>query len=449
MSGAMLAAGESPPRPGAGRRRILFVAEAVTLCHMVRPVVLARTLDPADYDVHLACDPRYLPLFRELPFRLHRIWTIPSERFLAALDLGQPLFDLATLRAYAREDLEVLERVAPDLVIGDMRLSLAVSARLAGVPYVTITNAHWSPYARPRFLVPELIHTRRWGVPLAQAAFTLLRPLLFAHHALPLNRLRREYGLPAVGFSLPQVFSEADETLYADPPEVVPLSRLPRHHHYLGPLLWSHETETPAWWHRLPQDHPLVYVTLGSSGRGNLLPAILEGLAGLPVTVIAATMGRLPAGHRAPNAWLADSLPAGEAAARAALVICNGGSATAYRALAAGTPVLGLPSNLDHYLTMACLQEAGAADFVRAGQVTAGAVAQAVRRMLDSPGYRARAARLQQRMAASDPGACLRAVLAARLGALEARPADSAWSGARPRTKNKDLAARSRRQVLH
>lgn len=418
MSGSMMAAAtDCPARAGAGRRRILFVAEAVTLCHMVRPVVLARALDPAHYDVHLACHPRYLPLFRELPFSLHRIHTIPGECFQAALDLGKPLFDLPTLRAYAREDLAVLERVAPDLVVGDMRLSLAVSARLAGVPYVTITNAHWSPYARPRFLVPELVHTRRWGVPVAQAAFTMLRPLLFAHHALPLNRLRREYGLPAVGFSLSQVFSEADETLYADLPEVVPTSRLPGHHRYLGPLLWSYETAVPPWWDALPWDHPLVYVTLGSSGRGDLLPAILDGLAGLPVTVMAATMGRLPAGHRPPNAWLAESLPAGDAAARAALVICNGGSATAYQALAAGTPVLGLPSNLDHYLTMSYLRKTGAGDFLRAGQASPEAIARAAARLLRSPMPRRSAETLQARIRAQRPQERFRAMLEARLGA--------------------------------
>src|SRR5690606_21714330 len=41
------------------RPRILFVAEAVTLAHVARPMMLAQRLDPARYDVSLATDGRY------------------------------------------------------------------------------------------------------------------------------------------------------------------------------------------------------------------------------------------------------------------------------------------------------------------------------------------------------------------------------------------------------
>jgi UDP:flavonoid glycosyltransferase YjiC (YdhE family) len=62
---------ESAPRTSAApqslRRRVLFVGEAVTLAHIVQPVVLAQALDPAQYAITLACDARYLGLFGELP----------------------------------------------------------------------------------------------------------------------------------------------------------------------------------------------------------------------------------------------------------------------------------------------------------------------------------------------------------------------------------------------
>ena len=50
----------------------------------------------------------------------------------------------------------MIREVEPDVVVGDFRLSLSVSARVAGVPYLAITNAYWSPYARQRFPLPEL-----------------------------------------------------------------------------------------------------------------------------------------------------------------------------------------------------------------------------------------------------------------------------------------------------
>jgi UDP:flavonoid glycosyltransferase YjiC (YdhE family) len=205
------------------RRRVLFIGEAVTLAHVVRPVVLARALDPARYAVTLACDDRYLKLFGELPFAWRSLATIPTVKFLDNLARGRPVYDADTLRAYVRDDLALIEAVKPDRVVGDFRISLGVSARVAGVPYWMVTNAYWSPYSRPPFPLPE---------------------------------------------------------------------------------------------------HPMI----------------LRGLAALPVAVIAATAGQPLSIEPPKNVYVADFLPGIEAAARAALVICNGGSLATQQALAAGAP---------------------------------------------------------------------------------------------------------------
>jgi UDP:flavonoid glycosyltransferase YjiC (YdhE family) len=41
------------------RIKILFFAEAVTLAHVGRPIALAQSLDPARFDVHVACADGY------------------------------------------------------------------------------------------------------------------------------------------------------------------------------------------------------------------------------------------------------------------------------------------------------------------------------------------------------------------------------------------------------
>ena len=69
---------------------------------------------------------------------------------------GRWPYDTHTLAAYVREDLEMLERVQPALVVGDLRLSLAISAPKLRVPYAPLINAYWSPYCiRERLPVPE------------------------------------------------------------------------------------------------------------------------------------------------------------------------------------------------------------------------------------------------------------------------------------------------------
>jgi UDP:flavonoid glycosyltransferase YjiC (YdhE family) len=342
---------QNTQRPS-GRIRILFLCESVTLAHVARPLALALALDPLRFDVHLACDDRYGFLPKDSGCRWHNLKSISSHQFLRALAKGSPVYDAKTLRDYVEADLELISEIQPDVVVGDFRLSLAVSASVAGVPYATITNAYWSPYADPKYTVPDLPFVRILGPTLGQALFDAVRPVAFALHTRPLNRVRREHGLQDLGLSLGATYTYADLTLYADIPEVIPTTDLPANHSYIGPIAWQPGIPFPEWWDRVPADKPVVYLTLGSSGQAEALPGVLESLARLPVTVMAATAGRIRLESPPKNTFVADYLPGNDAAKRADLVICNGGSPTTSQALQAGVPVIGIASNLDQYLNM-------------------------------------------------------------------------------------------------
>jgi UDP:flavonoid glycosyltransferase YjiC (YdhE family) len=381
-------------RPAESRRRILFFAEAVSLAHVARAVALAQSLDQSRYEIHLACDQRYANLFQQPSFSIHPIRSLASGEFQNRLAKGDPLYTVPEVRSYVKEDLQVIASVNPAVVIGDFRLSLSISARIAGVPYMTVTNAHWSPYARPQFIVPELAITTRFGPRLGQRLFNLMRPAVFVHHAWAVNKVRREYGLPAVGYSLPWIFTEADQTLYADIPQLVPIHHVPSHHYYIGPVLWSPQTK-PPWWDTVPENRPTAYVNLGSSGRSDLLPAVLQALASLGVEAMVSTAGRPFPASVGGHVWISNYLPGVEAAARANLVICNGGSATVYQALTAGVPVLGIPNNLDQYLMMHYTQQSEAGTFVRAGEASVTLLSRKTQQLLHEPHWKRRAASLQ------------------------------------------------------
>lgn len=385
------------------KRRVLFFAEAVTLAHVARPMVLARVLEDAGYEVHFACHPRYRDLFRALERPWRSIHSISSRAFLEALAKGHPLYSSDTLQAYVNEDLQVIKEISPELIIGDFRLSLSVSARLADIPYMTITNAYWSPYARPRYQVPELPITRFFGATVAGALFKLARPLAFALHTLPLNRVRKQYGLPSLGADLRRVYTDADQTLYADLPELIPTFERPATHQYIGPINWSPSVGLPDWWDELPTDRPIIYVTLGSSGQSELLPGVLEALAELPVTTLVATAGLIRLQRKPHNAWVADYLPGEQAASRAHLVICNGGSPTTMQALAVGVPVVGIAGNLDQYLNMSYLEQARVGTLMRAGQTTVARLRQLVETMMGNDGYRDSARVVMGQVAAHRP----------------------------------------------
>lgn len=397
--------------PSTPRRRILFFAEAVTLAHVARPLALAGGLDPTRYEVVLATAPRYESLYRDAAVKVRPIESVTGGQFLDALAKGRPLYDTATLRRYVREDLDVIREVRPDLVVGDFRLSLSVSARLSGVPYLGITNAYWSPYARQRFPLPELPVVRWVGLSAAETLFRVARPLAFALHTGPLNRLRREHGLKSLGLDLRRVYTDADHVLYADVPELTPTYDLPGNHHYLGPILWSPDVSPPPWWEEVTTGRPVVYVTMGSSGSGALLSRVLEGLADLPILVIAATLGR-PLDRPAPaNARTTDFLPGREATALARFVVCNGGSPTTHQALAAGVPVLGVAGNMDQHLNMAGIMRLGAGAVIRSDRVTPTSVSSSAAQILAEPGYSEAAGSLAGIFARYDPHARFQSVV--------------------------------------
>jgi UDP:flavonoid glycosyltransferase YjiC (YdhE family) len=201
------------------------------------------------------------------------------------------------------------------------------------------------------------------------------------------------------------VHISADHVLYPEVPEMVPINRLPGNHHYVGPILWSPEMTLPDWWTRLPPDRPIVYLALGSSGREELLPVVLKALGGLFVSVIVATSRRTLPADIPPNAYTADYLPGKEATARADLVICNGGSPTSHQALAVGTPVLGLASNIDQYMNMDAVCRTGAGEMLRTETATVQDIRSCVTKMLAQPEYGAMAARVAKTFAQYDaPG---------------------------------------------
>jgi UDP:flavonoid glycosyltransferase YjiC (YdhE family) len=378
----------------ARRRRILFVSEAVTLAQVVRLVVLARSLPPECYEVHFAASRFDDLVFAPCQFRRWPIFSLPPAVVDRRVRSGRRLYGDRTLRRYLREDLRVIDAVRPDLVVGDLRLSLTVAAPLRQIPQVAVINAYWSPFAeREGFPLPEHPIVRLLGVRLCERYFPRALPAVFAHFAAPVNRLRRAHGLSEIG-SLPEVLCHADLTLHPDPPELVPTRRGPPHHRHLGPLLWSPAIARPSWWSQLDPGRPTVYVTLGSSGRAELLPAVALALADLGAQGLLATAGRVELSSVPPGIHLAPYLPGEVAAARADLVLSNGGSTTSYQGLAAGRPVLGIASNLDQYLSMTAITRAGAGLLLRAGQATRSTIRTALAQALSDPTLRASAQRL-------------------------------------------------------
>ena len=340
--------------------RILIFAEAVTLAHVARPIALSRILRELGHEVCIAASSaadRWLA--GESVARL-RIESIDSKRFLRALARGVPPYDRETLKRYVEDDLRAIAAWPPDIVIGDFRLSLYISTRLAHKPYGAIANAYWSRRYWTGVDAPD-ISSLNWLRPrVANAVFRAIYPVAFALHARPFHSVCRHFGVTAPGRDIRDIYTASDMTAFADVEALYePSPARADAPLFIGPLSWE-----PPGGNVLPElseGVPIVFVSLGSSGDSKLLPRVLHALAGWPVRCIVAT-GVPVDGVRLPVNCIhaAEFVPYAAACAASSLVVCNGGAPATYSALAAGKPVVALPANLDQLANMQAVIRTGA-----------------------------------------------------------------------------------------
>lgn len=382
----------------ASTQKILFLAEGATLAHVARPCVLASALNPERFDVVLARPPAFAWLTAQAGFRSVDLQSIDAGVFAQRLERGQPLYDFATLSRYVEQDLALIDAERPDVVIGDFRLSLSISARLRGVPYITICDAYWSPEQPLRPMLPVLSFTAFAPIPLAKLLFQAIAPLAMRRHTQPLERLRAQYGLPSLGHDLRRCYTDADLRLFANFPAMYPAIHADEQADFIGPIAWSPPALEATQFRQ--GERPLAYVTMGSSGKTEVLASVAAALEEAGYDSVVATAGkRLAKDIQTPFTRVFDYLPGNLVCSQASLVVCNGGSPTTNQALTHGVPVLGIAWNMDQFMNMRAIEEFGAGILLRADRCGQGAVRQAVGALSADPRHRQRASALAQSIA--------------------------------------------------
>ncbi len=397
-------------------KKILFIAEERSWSQMVRLMVLACGLDQRRYEVHFASARFDERLFHGTSFKRWPITSISPEKSVDGASLSGLLVlrnrGKAILAKYIADELRLYEAIRPDLVVSDMRWSTNVSAQVFGVPCATLVDAYWSRRTmRDRFPMPNVPLFRLLGASMVEKyLLPIAVPTVLRYLAAPVNKLRREHGLPELGDFI-DVMTWGDRVLFPNDPLIVPLTHQAPHETFLGPVLWSPQIPLPAFWDELGRDRPMIYATLGSSGTTRAVPQVLEALGGMDVDVVLSTAGRVTPKNVPRNVHVVEMIPGDLAARKAAVVVCNGGASTGYQALAEGTPIVAIPSLTDQLLSAITMRDAGAGVFLRPATVTAAKVRAAVERLMREASFKQMAQRASASFASFDPHARFRAVI--------------------------------------
>jgi UDP:flavonoid glycosyltransferase YjiC (YdhE family) len=365
-------------------------------------MVLARGLDAnqSRFQVHFAASYFDPQLFDGTKFGRSRIYSLSSEEVDARIARGGRIYDRATLARYVEDERRLFDRVKPDVVVSDLRWSTCISAPLAKIPLATLIDAYWF---RPlsEYPIPDHPLVRMLGVERIKKGFDVGLGFMLRHFAKPVNDLRKSHGLAPLG-DLRDVLSFGNTLLFPDDPALAPSDRPG---FYLGPVIWSPQIPFDEIMEsKRGAGRPLVYVTLGSSGSIAVVEKILEALDPLQVDVLLSTAGRFELTRRWPRVHVVDLAPGDLVARKASVVVCNGGASTAYQALAEGTPIVGIPSNLDASLSMSCIEASGAGVGLRSSDDVQH-IRSAVQRVLMSPSIRQRAEEIAASFRRYDPQA--------------------------------------------
>ncbi len=255
---------------------------------------------------------------------------------------------------------------------------------------------------------------RRLGVPWATSASTsaeLTRP--FADFpkvgewvAGQIAGLCAEYGAGRERPGWDPRFSERLVLVFSTPELVgTTTGDLPPHHAYVGPAFGARPAPPGFPWQRLDPGRRRVLVSLGTLNQeagARFYDAVL-GAAGrlaedvqLVLAAPAALVGEVP-----DHVLLQESVPQLELLPHLDAVVCHAGHNTVCEALAHGLPLVVAPIRDDQPIVARQVVEAGAGIRVRFGRTRAEELRDALTSVLDDPGHRRAARRIQASFAAA------------------------------------------------
>lgn len=260
------------------------------------------------------------------------------------------LVNKSAILACVKEQLGIVRRFHPDVLIADSAPLASFLAYLTGLPLVQLVRSANHPDA------PRLVW---WQSPPQGLVSPDPRPVF--------NPLLEEWGLPLINRG--EDLLKGDLYLVPSLPELDPLPLGLANTHYVGPLTRKTGglSTAPDWFAELDPDNPVIYVTLGGGagpvGGRTFYHKLFEALGGNDWQVIASTGAKLlPKDLPSPpeNIRLEEWVPGPAMIARSDLVVYPGGYGTTMELIQAGVRGLVIPFHSEQESNGRRLEAAGA-----------------------------------------------------------------------------------------
>lgn len=387
---------------------------AVGLSHLMRLLLIAQCLRKQAAKVAFGCRESH-PLLQKACVEVFPVADVEITDFSSNVFAA---YTPELIEQAVQDELAAIEQFRPDVVVGDFRLTAAISSRLAGLPYVPVVNAYMTEAFDPVDVI--MPHGRRRGIA------SLIGGQFYSKQkrgvAKPFRSVARRHGLRDLNTLFD--FLTGERALIADLREFCPLNNLPPQFHYIGPLIWEGRTENALdmFPNRLPGKR-LLYVTTGNTGSAELLKFVADSFANHPSYDVLMTTGAfIDPGtvHRAPNIRVHRFVSGSEVLKHADAVIHTGGNGTTYQAIAAGVPAIVIPFNNDQKINAWLVMRNGVGKSFSPGGLTGKQMFAALNELRKDSTVHQRLALLAARIDESDaPDTAARHILAVAAGKAE------------------------------
>jgi len=378
-------------------KTLVFAVAGYNLAETGRMIEIARAARTHFNIIFASYGGQFEELIQAEGLHLEKMLPRLSDEKLARLRLvlsGETLNTVGYLSAKELEarvpnEIALFNDVNPAAVLTGWCLSVTISARAAGIPFVNVLHStsvreyyeaglqSWpdrTNFAFVRWLFRnDEERMNRW---VSRLVLKLAAP------AKAYNAVGPKYGLPKFKNFIDLI--EGDHTLLADIPEWVGFPEVRPSLHYVGPLPARIDRPVPEEVASIPRDKPIVYFAMGSSGKPTLVAEILEGFRNKPYRVIAPVKSHIEqmTVHVPDNVIVTGFLPAHKVNPMAAISVIHGGQNTVMNACLSGTPIVGIGMHPEQQANLDACVRKGFAIRLNKKRATASDVLAAIDKLL-------------------------------------------------------------------
>lgn len=295
---------------------ILSFPHEIGIAHISRLFLISSEIEKNGFASHIAYSGSYKNFFKK--FCVYNSINDVGKSFFADNELS--------LAEIVKNEVKLIKKVDPIVVIGDTRPSLYISSRICNKSYISICNANMT-----KFFPPPPTKKKEYET-------------LSIKAAVPYNSILSKNNLKTVQ-NFYELF-EGDITLIADDENFMPLRNLDKNFRYVGPITWESNDvlDFSGYTKNRSQNKKLIFVTGGSTGTFNT-NEIMSFYKRSEYCAIKNNNKNICA--ISPTLRISDAM------------VFHGGNCTTYLAIKNGIPMIGLPSNPDQQINVNRIVETG------------------------------------------------------------------------------------------